>query len=60
MREGIQFVGEREGFFGPNRLSEALRGKVREVILTLAEAELSEVLAALLGLPCQSHRAVPL
>jgi transposase-like protein len=28
-------------------LSEALRGKVREVILTLAEAELSEVLAAL-------------
>jgi putative transposase len=47
MREGIQFVGEREGFFGPDRLSEALRGKVREVILTLAEAELSEVLAAL-------------
>jgi len=46
MREGIQFGGEREGFFGPDRLSEALRGKVREVILTLAEAELSEVLAA--------------
>ena len=33
--------------FGPDRLSEALRGKVREMILSLAEAELSEVLAAL-------------
>jgi transposase-like protein len=40
-------LGQREGLFGPDRLSEALRGKVREVILTLAEAELSEVLAAL-------------
>jgi putative transposase len=47
MREGITFFDPREGFFGPDRLSEALRGKVREVILTLAEAELSEVLAAL-------------
>jgi putative transposase len=47
MRESNQFVGQREGFFGPDRLSEALRGKVREVILTLAEAELSEVLAVL-------------
>jgi len=47
MREGIQSLGQREGLFGPDRLSEALRGKVREVILTLAEAELSEVLAAL-------------
>jgi len=36
-----------EGLFGPDRLSEALRGKVREMILNLAEAELSEVLAAL-------------
>jgi transposase-like protein len=36
-----------EGLFGPDRLSEALRGKVREMILTLAEAELSEVLAAM-------------
>jgi transposase-like protein len=36
-----------EGLFGPDRLSEALRGKVREMILSLAEAELSEVLAAL-------------
>ena len=47
MREGIQIVGQREGLFGPDRLSEALRGKVREMILTLAEAELSEVLAVL-------------
>jgi transposase-like protein len=36
-----------EGFFGPDQLTEALRGKVREMILTLAEAELSEVLAVL-------------
>jgi len=36
-----------EGLFGPDRLTEALRGKVREMILTLAEAELSEVLAVL-------------
>ena len=47
MREGTPFVDPREGYFGPDRLSEALRGKVREVILTLAEAELSEVLAVL-------------
>ncbi len=47
MGKGITFFDPREGFFGPDRLSEALRGKVREVILTLAEAELSEVLAAL-------------
>jgi transposase-like protein len=36
-----------EDLLGPDRLSEALRGKVREMILTLAEAELAEVLAAL-------------
>ena len=36
-----------EDLFGPDRLTEALRGKVREMILSLAEAELSEVLAAL-------------
>jgi putative transposase len=47
MREGIQFLSQREGLFGPDRLSEALRGKVQEMILTLAEAELGEVLAAL-------------
>jgi transposase-like protein len=35
-----------EGLFGPDRLSEALRGKVREMIMTLAEAELADVLAA--------------
>jgi transposase-like protein len=35
-----------EGLFGPDRLSEALRGKVREMIMTLAEAELAGVLAA--------------
>jgi transposase-like protein len=35
-----------EGLFGRDRLAEALRGKVREMIMTLAEAELAEVLAA--------------
>jgi transposase-like protein len=35
-----------EGLFGPDRLSEALRAKIREMIMTLAEAELSQVLAA--------------
>jgi putative transposase len=47
MREGTQCFGRMEGLLGPDRLSEALRGKVREMILTLAEAELAEVLAAL-------------
>jgi transposase-like protein len=47
MRESTQSVGQMEGLFGPDRLSEALRGKVREIILTLAEAELREVLAAM-------------
>jgi putative transposase len=47
MREGIQSLGQREGLLGPDRLTEALRGKIREMILTLAEVELSEVLAAL-------------
>jgi putative transposase len=47
MGKSIQCLGSMEGFFGPDRLSEALRGKVREMILSLAEAELSEVLAAL-------------
>jgi putative transposase len=46
MQEGIQFLGQREGLFGPDRLSEALRGRIREVIWTLVEAELAEVLAA--------------
>src|SRR5512138_1145019 len=47
MEKSIQSFGQMEGLFGPDRLSKALRGKVREIILTLAEAELSEVLAAL-------------
>ena len=47
MRDGIDFVAQSEGLFGPDRLSEALRRKVREVILALAGAELSEVLAVL-------------
>jgi len=46
MREGVQRLGAMEGLFGPDRLSEALRGKVGEMIMTLAEAELAEVLAA--------------
>ena len=47
MGKSTQCLGSMEGLFGPDRLSEALRGKVREMILSLAEAELSEVLAAL-------------
>lgn len=46
MRESNQRLGTMEEFFGPDRLAEALRGKVREMIMTLAEAELAEVLAA--------------
>jgi hypothetical protein len=46
MVEGIQRLGAREELFGRDRLSEALRGKVREMIIVLAEAELTEVLAA--------------
>ena len=46
MGEGIQRLGAMEELFGPDRLTEALRGKVREMIMTLAEAELAEVLAA--------------
>jgi putative transposase len=47
MGKSTQYGGPMEGFFGPDQLTEALRGRVREVILTLAEAELSEVLAVL-------------
>ena len=46
MGKSIQSFGQMEGLLGPDRLSEALRGRVREVILKLAEAELAEVLAA--------------
>lgn len=46
MRENNQRLGAMEELFGADRLTEALRGKVREMIMTLAEAELAEVLAA--------------
>jgi putative transposase len=46
MREGTQCFGEMEDLFGRDLLSEVLRRKVREMIFTLAEAELGEVLAA--------------
>lgn len=46
MREINQRSGALEELFGRDRLTEALRGKVREMIMTLAEAELAEVLAA--------------
>ena len=46
MGEGIQRLGVLEEIFGRDRLTEALRGKVREMIMVLAEAELAEVLAA--------------
>ena len=46
MRESNQRLGAMEELFGRDRLTEALRGKVREMIMTLAEAELAEVLAA--------------
>jgi len=46
MGEGIQRLGAMEEIFGRDRLTEALRGKVREMIMALAEAELAEVLAA--------------
>lgn len=35
-----------EELFGPDPLTEALRGKIREMIMTLVEAEISEVLIA--------------
>lgn len=38
---------KREALWGPDPLTDALRGKVREMILTLVEGELAEVLAAL-------------
>ena len=46
MGEGIQRLEAMEELFGRDRLTEALRGKVREMIMALAEAELAEVLAA--------------
>jgi len=46
MEESTQYFGRMEDLFGLDRLSEVLRSRVREMILTLAEAELGEVLAA--------------
>jgi transposase-like protein len=46
MGESIERLGAMEELFGRDRLAEALRGKVREMIMTLAEAELAEVLVA--------------
>lgn len=46
MREGTQCFGRMEDLLGPDRLTEALRARVQEVILKLAEAELTEVLSA--------------
>ena len=46
MEKNIQSSARMEGLLGPDQLSEASRGRVREVILKLAEAELAEVLAA--------------
>lgn len=46
MERITQCFGQMEGLLGPDRLTEALREKIREMIMTLAEGELSEVLAA--------------
>ena len=46
MEETTQSFGPMEDLLGPDPLSEALREKVREMIVTLVEAEVSEVLAA--------------
>ena len=43
MRESIERSGAMEEFFGPDRLAEGLRGRVREMIMTLTEAELAEI-----------------
>jgi transposase-like protein len=46
-KECIPSVEKMEVLLGPDPLTEALRERVRETIPTLAEAELTEVLAAL-------------
>lgn len=56
MGEGIQRLGAMEELFGRDRLAEALRGKVREMIMTLAGAELAEVLAAGSYERCEGRR----
>lgn len=47
MGKSIESLDQMEALLGPDPLSEALRGKIREMILTLAEAELREVLLAM-------------
>ena len=44
MREATRSVGQMEGMLGPDPLTEALRGRIRGMILALTEAELKEVL----------------
>src|SRR5688572_6352951 len=46
MEVTTQSFGPVKDLLGPDPLSEALRGQIREMILTLVEAELSQVLAA--------------
>ena len=46
MRKSIRSFGQMEALMGPDPLTEALRGKIREMILALTEAELKEVLVA--------------
>jgi putative transposase len=46
MEVTTQSFGPMKDLLGPDPLSEALRGQIREMILTLVEAELSQVLAA--------------
>src|SRR3989304_10146912 len=46
MRKSIRSFGQMEALMGPDPLTEALRGKIREMILALTEAERKEVLVA--------------
>ncbi len=46
-KQSTPSVSKMEALLGPDPLTEALRDKIREVILTLLEGELAEVLAAL-------------
>jgi hypothetical protein len=38
MREGIQSLGQRERLLGPDRLTEALRGKIRAARVSQRQA----------------------
>src|SRR3970282_1642525 len=46
MGKSIRSLAQMEGLMGPDPLTEALRGKIREMILALTEAELKDVLIA--------------